>query len=197
MEYELFHQWEPLIEMYKSTPGVEMEIRFGRKGPRAFDTNVGRDLFEKCLGALDSYRGWEQKYRAKYDVYYFEGGKRLQINEETDERESVIKTRILVNDAELRGMPFDVRLGVSTETPFEYDGETASDQKTKERWSFVRKNLRIDMSKITGTPDDPDCDDDTTYQIELEIINPALLQTRDEAFNLVYKVFDVMKCVNS
>ena len=59
----------------------------------------------------------------------------------------------------------------------------------------MRKNLSIDLSKVQGNPDDPDDDDDTSYQIEMEIIEPAKLQSRDEAFKLVYKVFDLMKCV--
>jgi hypothetical protein len=88
-----------------------------------------------------------------------------------------------------------VRLGVSTETPFEYDGETAVEQKAKERWSFVRKNLSIDISKVQGNPDDPDCDDDTSYQIEMEIIDLSKLDSRDTVFNLLHKVFDLMKCV--
>jgi len=90
--------------------------------------------------------------------------------------------------------PLDVRLGISTEVPFEYDGEeTSTEQKTKERWSFVRKNLSIDMTIITGNPDDKDSDDDKTYQIEMEIIDPTKIQNKIELFNLLYKVFDLMK----
>jgi hypothetical protein len=51
------------------------------------------------------------------------------------------------------------------------------------------------MSVIKGDPDDKDCDEDTTYQIELEIINPTLVSDRDTLYNLIYKVFDVLKCV--
>ena len=195
MEYDLFHAWEPIINRYKNSDNIEIEFRLGRRTGNKFDTNVGKSTFEKCLTALQNYRGWESTSHNKYTVYYFDGGKRMQINEETDDRESQIKQRIEVNDFQHQSLPFDVRIGVSRETPFEYDGETATDQKTKERWSFVRKNLSIDVSKIEGDPDDRDCDDDTTFQIEMEIINPALLSTRDEAFNIVYKVFDVMKCV--
>jgi hypothetical protein len=195
MEYDLFHQWEPALNKYKNESNTEIEIRFGRRSGNKFDTNVGSETFMKCLKALEMYAGWETKRHDKFDVYYFDGGKRLQINEQTDERDSVVKQRILVDDFALSGLPFDVRLGVSSETPFEYDGETATEQKTKERWSFVRKNLSIDLSKVQGNPDDPDDDDDTSYQIEMEIIEPAKLQSRDEAFKLVYKVFDLMKCV--
>ena len=196
MEYDLFHAWEPIIERHKNSDNIEIEFRFGRRNGNKFDTNVGKATFEKCLSALQRYTGWENTSHNKYTVYYFDGGKRMQINEETDDRESHVKQRIEVNDFQHQSLPFDVRIGVSLETPFEYDGETATEQKTKERWSFVRKNLSIDVSKIEGDPDDRDCDDDTTFQIEMEIIKPWLLNTRDEAFNLVYKVFDLMKCVN-
>jgi hypothetical protein len=196
MEYDLFHEWEPIIERYKNRDNIEIEFRFGRRNGTKFDTNVGKATFEKCLTALQSYKGWENTSHNKYSVYYFDGGKRMQINEETEDRDSQIKQRIEVSDFQHQSLPFDVRIGVSQETPFEYNGETATDQKTKERWSFVRKNLSIDVSKIEGDPDDPDCDEDTTFQIEMEIIKPALLHTRDETFNLVYKVFDLMKCVN-
>jgi hypothetical protein len=195
MEHELFHKWEPVINKYKNSANTELEIRFGRPAAKKFDTNVGKEAFENALKALDTYKGWEAATHKKYDVYYFDGGKRLQIDEETDERDSVVKKRVMVDDFSLEGMPFDVRLGVSTEVPFEYDGETAAEQKTKERWSFVRKNLSIDLSKIQGNPDDPDCDDDMSYQIEMEIIKPSLVDSRDTGFNLIYKIFDLMKCV--
>ena len=42
--------------------------------------------------------------------------------------------RVRVDDVALENEPFDVRLGISTEVPYEYDGEeTSTEQKTKER----------------------------------------------------------------
>jgi hypothetical protein len=129
-------------------------------------------------------------------VYYFSGDKRLTVNEDTDEQVGQVKTRVKVDDVELQDQPLDVRLGVSTEVPFEYDGEeTSTEQKTKERWSFVRKNLVIDMTIVKGTPDDKDSDDDTTYQIEMEIVDPSQIQNKNELFNMLYKVFDLLKCI--
>ena len=40
-----------------------------------------------------------------------------------------------------------------------------------------------------------DCDEDTVYQIEMEIIKPSELGSDVEVFNLIYKVFDIIKCV--
>jgi hypothetical protein len=196
MAKPLFDKWESIIDQHKSKPNIEIEIRFGRKAGNKFDTNVGRDGFEKALRALEKYDGWESKNHSNSTVYYFSGSKRLTVNEETDEQVGQIKTRVKVDDVELNDQPLDVRLGVSTEVPFEYDGEeTSTKQKTKERWSFVRKNLEIDMTIVKGTPDDKDSDDDTTYQIEMEIVDPSQIQNKIELFNMLYKVFDLLKCV--
>jgi hypothetical protein len=196
MAKPLFDKWESIIDNHKSKPNIEIEIRFGRKSGTKFDTNVGREGFEKALRALEKYDGWETKNHANSTVYYFPGAKRLTINEETDEQVGQVKTRVKVDDMELKDQPLDVRLGISTEVSFEYDGEeTSTEQKTKERWSFGRKNLMIDMTIVKGTPDDKDSDDDTTYQIEMEIIDPSQIQNKIELFNILYKVFDLMKCV--
>jgi hypothetical protein len=192
----LFAKWESIIDSHKNKPNIEIEIRFGRAAGKGFDTNVGADTFKKVLAALTRYEAWETKSHTKSTVYYFEGSKRLTVDDETDEQVGQIKKRVKVDDFELDGAPFDVRLGISTEEPFEYDGdETSTEQKTKERWSFVRKNLSIDLSIVKGNPDDQDCDDDTTHQIELEILKPAEIEDRKALFNILYKVFDVLNCV--
>lgn len=190
----LASKWIPIIEKFKKTPGVEIEIRFGRKARTGFDTNVGQEPFTRALRALNKYDGWESTTHATSTVYYFEGSKRLVVDEQTEEQVGQVKKRLQVDDFSPDDSPFDIRLGVSTEEPFEYDGEeTSNKQRTRERWSFVRKNLSIDMTIVKGTPDDKDTDDDTTYQIEMEIVNPAALDGANETFNLLYKVFDLMK----
>ena len=194
--HPIYAKWAPIINMHKSSPGTEIEIRFGRSARGGFDTNVGHDVFKKVLGALERYTEWEETKHTTSTVYYFEGFKRLTVDDATDEQVGHIKKRVQVDDFVLDGAPLDVRLGVSTEEPFEYDGEeTSTEQKAKERWSFVRKNLSIDMSIVKGNPDDKDCDDDTVYQIELEIIKPELVGDRDTMYNLLYKIFDLLKCV--
>jgi len=192
----LFDKWESLIDAHKDAENIELEIRFGRRAGTKFDTNIGKETFEKVLRALNKYQEWEGTKHTTSTVYYFEGGKRLAVDEETDEQVGQVKTRVKVDDVELKDQSLDVRLGISTEVPFEYDGEeTSTEQKTKERWSFVRKNLSIDMTIVKGTPDDKDSDEDTTYQIELEIIRPSQIQNKIELYNMLYKVFDVLKCI--
>lgn len=196
MSRTLFAKWEPLIRKHSNKPNTEIEFRFGRPSGKGFDTNVGSDVFDKVMRALRKYDGWESIKHSNATVYYFEGNKRLSVDEETDEQVGHIKKRVLVDDFNMDSAPFDVRLGVSTEEPFDYDGEeTSTKQTTKERWSFVRKNLSIDMTIVKGTPDDKDADEDTTYQIEMEIIDPSQISDENNLFNLLHKIFDLMKCV--
>jgi hypothetical protein len=193
---KVFAKWSKLINDHKSKNNIEIEFRFGRKAQGGFDTNVGKATFENVLKALNKYNGWEGTRHTNSTVYYFDGGKRLTVDEDTDEQVGHIKKRVAVDDVGLDDHPLDVRLGISSENSFEYDGEeTSNKQKTKERWSFIRRNLSIDMSIIKGDPDDKDCDEDTAYQIELEIVRPADVASQQELFNILHKIFDVLKCV--
>lgn len=191
----LFEAWEPIIRRHASSDHVEIEIRLGRKTPNKFDTNIGRETFQKLLAALNSYQGWESKTQKTFSVYYGQGGKRITVDEATDEATAVIKSRVAVSDFDLPNCPFDVRLGVSREVPYEQDDEEMASVKEKRRWSFVRKNLSIDLSQIKGDPEDPDSDEDTTWHVELEIVDPRNIGDRDKLFSIIYKVFDLIKCI--
>lgn len=191
----LFEAWEPIIRRYASSDHVEIEIRLGRKTPSKFDTNVGRETFQKLLMALSSYQGWESTSHKVFSVYYGQGNKRITVDEATDESTAVIKTRVAVADFDLPDCPFDVRLGVSREVPYEQDDEEMTSVKEKRRWSFVRKNLSIDLSQVKGDPEDPDSDEDLTWQVEFEIVDPRNIGDRDKLFSLLYKVFDLLKCI--
>ena len=57
--------------------------------------------------------------------------------------------------------------------------------------SFVRKNLRIDMSAVTGDSEDKDSEHEVEHQIELELM--CVPSSRNELYNMIYKVFDVLK----
>jgi hypothetical protein len=194
---KMYDEWAGPINLYKARDHVEIEWRLGRTG-KQFDTNVGKETFEKILRALQKYKGWEDVKEKTYSVYYGPKGsnKRITIDETTDEQESITKKRIVVADYKLEDMPFDVRLGINSEEPCEWGEDTeASCSKSKKRWSFIRKNLSIDMSIVKGDPDDKDADEDTVYQVEFEIIDPSKVQTRDELFNILYKTWDLLKLI--
>ncbi len=64
-------------------------------------------------------------------------------------------------------------------------------KRTKNRVSFLRKNLSIDMTISSGDTEDMDSENDTCYQIELEIVKLDLVSTRDELFNIIHKINDL------
>jgi hypothetical protein len=192
----LYDTLSPIIRKWAKEPNVEIEFRLGRKTAHKFDTNIGQETFLKLLKALEAYKGWESTSKGTYTVYYGDQNKRITVDESTDESVAVIKTKIEALDFALEDKPFDVRLGVAREQPYERDGEEEmSSVKTKTRWSFVRKNLSIDMTQMQGDPEDKDADEDSTWHVEFEIINPKEIGDRDKLFALMYKIFNLLDCV--
>ena len=187
----LCEKWGPLIEKYIAIPNLEIEIRFGRRSMNRFDTNVRSRSFYKVMNSLNNYEWWESKKHTSSAMYYYKGSQRLTIDHETGEHIRIIKKRVIVDDFLLYAAPFDVRLDICTEQPFEYgDGDDViTRQATRERWSFIRKNLSIDLT-IVKAPNE-----ETVYQIEMEIIDPKLLSGKGESFKLISKIFDLLKCL--
>ena len=189
----LFDTWEPIIRKHCTKDTSEIEIRLGKMNRGSFDTNVTKETFDKVLRRLHRYKGWENVTESDTIIYHYPSKRRATYdNTIEDITESVIKKRLEVNDVSLNGQPFDVRLGVSSEVPMDHDPEEeATNVRTKKRTSFLRKNLRIDVTCVTGDPQDQDCDDENQYQIELELL--SVPESKNELFNMVYKVFDVLK----
>jgi hypothetical protein len=192
----LHDAWNPIIRKWAQEPDVEIEVRLGRKTQSKFDTNVGEETFMKLLKALERYEGWESKSKGTYTVYYGNNDKRITVDESNDDSVAIIKTRLQTCDFALADKPFDVRLGVAREKPYVQDPEEEmTSTKSKKRWSFVRKNLSIDMTMIQGDPDDKDSDEDSTWHVELEIVNPGQIGDRDNLFAILYKVFNLLDCL--
>ena len=189
MARPLFITWNPLITKYANIPNLEIEIRFGRRSGNGFNTDVGESSFFNVMRSLKNFKHWESKKHTSSAMYYYKGSKRLTIDHETGEHIRIIKKRVLVDDFLLYAAPFDVRLGFSTEESFECDGGVSTRQTTKQRWSFIRKNLSIDLT-IVKAPNE-----ETVYQIEMEIIDPKLLSGKGELFKVISKIFDLLKCL--
>jgi hypothetical protein len=190
----VFTKFLPVVRQHASTPNVELEFRVGKINRGSFDTNVGPDTYKKALARLMKYKAWEKTAVSQDTIYYSQNGRRAVSNDVTDDITRVVKHKITKVDQALENQPFDIRLGVATETPYDPDDEDDFDEmKKRTRHSFIRKNLSIDVSMIKGNPDDPDCEDDTSYQIELEIIDPKKIGTDEECYKLMYKIFDVLK----
>jgi hypothetical protein len=195
----LFSAWEDTIDTHRNQPNVEIEIRLGKVNRGKFDTNVGKQTFEKVLRRLRKFTEWESVKESQSTVYYdTAASKRVVMNDETDEMEScVIKKRLHVNDQVLDGFPVDARLGISSEVPYDREQDTEENftrVKKRKRYSFVRKGLSIDLSEVGGDTDDKDSEETTEYQIELEILDPPVnAAERHQVFNIIYKISDICK----
>ena len=73
-------------------------------------------------------------------------------------------------------------------------GEFVWDRKrSKQRTSFIRKNLSIDMTFSTGAAFDKDDENPACYQIEMEVVDPSEISCEEELFNIAYKINDIMR----
>jgi len=70
-------------------------------------------------------------------------------------------------------------------------------KKTKQRVSYIRKNLSIDLTIITGDTHDMDAEDPVTYQVEFEIIDASRVNTKDDLFKIIHKINDVFIMLNT
>jgi hypothetical protein len=180
--------------------GVEVEFRLGRFNGNYFDTNVGRAVFEKVVGALTRYEGWERVNTWDADVYYNDAQRtRLTIDTGTGEQVAIQKTKLAQEDfLEFSEAPFDIRFAISRENPvpnYDPSNHPMDRRRTKSRTSFVRKNLSIDATVSTGDPVDKDAEHDVSYQLELEIIDPSEVGCTEELFNMVYKINDLFRVI--
>lgn len=191
----MYATFAPIVSNFLKSPNHEIEFRLGKMNRGKFDTNVGVDVYNNVIRGLGSYTGWEEVKRSNDTIYYGKNDRRAIFNNTTEQIVRCIKKRVRVVDHSMD--PFDVRLGISTEVPYEpsEDEEEFEHTRNRIRHSFIRKNLSIDVSMITGTPDDIDDEQTTTYQIEMEIIKPEEVKSEQELFNIMYKISDVMKII--
>jgi len=183
----------PVFESHKDEENIEVEIRLGKHNGSLFDTNVGKETFERILDGLKRYNGWENIKTTTSENYYNDANSiRITVNEDTGEQTMIQKINVVKED--FTGEPLDMRFSVSREIPTW--GEYPMDRKrTKTRYSFLRKNLSIDMTISSGDNVDMDSEEECSYQVELEIVKPQNVGTRDEFFNILHKVNDLSKLI--
>lgn len=185
----------PFFETHKNEGDIEVEIRLGRHNGSLFDTNVGKDVWKKVLKALRKYDGWEEKNSKTVEVYYSDSNSiRITSDEESGEQEMIQKIKVHKEDFVDGNLPLDVRFCIARE--IQTSGDYEMDRKrSKTRHSFVRKNLSIDMTISSGDNADMDSEEEASYQIELEIVNPKEVDSVYKFFNILQKINDLSKLV--
>ena len=185
---------EPIIDKYKNEEYIEMEFRLGKFNGTFFDTNIGEKMYISILNGLNKYTGWDRIVQSETEVFFREKDNlRITIDESTNEETIIKKERVHVEDfKKLEGTPFDIRFSVCKEIPMDHDYESEMDgKKTKTRTSYIRKNVSIDVTSISGNTQDMDSEDPFTYQVEFEIIKPQNVEDRDTLFNIIHKIKDL------
>ena len=183
-----------------ATENVEIEFRFGKINNKMFDTNVGKDIFEKVMSGLNKYSLWESVLKSNTSVYY-KGTVRMSINDNNEKDVTIIeKKNITKKDFNLSDHIMDVRMAVSTETILPIrcrpgENDIMDFIRVKNRVSFIRKNLRVDMTIVQGDTCDIDDEDENRYEIELEIIDPLIVTDEKLLYNITNKIFDILKIV--
>lgn len=185
-EMDLMKTFSEEIKQYRDIENVEIELRLGRLSRGKFDTDVGPHVFGQILAGLEAYDGWEMVTAKSDEVYYWYQSIRCMYSEDSCVTQR--KNRILVKDHQI-GPVLDVRLGISQEIPIEMPSDEANRCVQRQRKSFLRKNVRIDCTIVTGPPVDKDSENLVSYQIELEIISA---RTDQEIFSALHKVHDVL-----
>jgi hypothetical protein len=186
---------QPLFEKYMNETNVEFEIRLGKMNAGSFDTDIGEEKFNKILRGLEKYKGWEDTKESNTSVYY-KDKLRTTVDEETDDSTTIFKKSITKKNFSLKDSPYDMRFSVAKEIPCDHSDEEMEGVRTKHRKSFIRKNLSIDMTVVTGDQTDLDCEEEARYEVELEIIDPTKVNNRDTLYNIIYKVFDVLAIIS-
>lgn len=173
---------------------LEIEFRLGKKNHNGnyFDTNIGKDNFDKLYRRLSKYPSWDSVNHQNASVFYgTRKGLRVVFDEDRDEQVSCVTKHNLGNlDQILKDHPLDVRVSASLENPAVYDSEKDmfTHERKRKRTSFVRKGLSIDMSIVENC--DKDSENPIVYQAELEIIDGL---TDSKLANHYQKVFDILK----
>lgn len=183
----------PIFEAHKDEEDIEVEIRLGKHNGSLFDTNVGKDTWTQVLKGLKKYKGWEDIKMTTSDVYYNDANNvRITCDEETGEQTMIQKISVVKED--FKREPLDVRFCVAREIPT--SGEYEMDRKrSKTRHSFIRKNLSIDLTISSGDNADMDSEEEATYQIELEIVNPRDVDSVYKLQNILQKIDDIGKLI--
>jgi len=192
---EVMKRIRPCYDRHVPGENVEVEFRFGTFNGSFFDTNVGETVFRKVYEGLQQFPGWEKVLNTSQDVYYADAENvRMSVDATTEEQSVVRKTKLeQVDFVGIETSPLDVRFAINEERPMSGVSYAMDRKRTKQRTSFVRKNLSIDMTASTGDAIDKDDENPIVYQIEMEIVDPGEVSCEEELYNIAYKINDLMR----
>jgi hypothetical protein len=168
--------------------GLELEFRLGHRLPGGtFTSNVGKDTFTKIVETLESSQAWDMVYdvdtidmihsAAKHvtTTAYKEGGAPAP----APPPRWMTKTKMATIDYETESA-LAARASVSIESfaPADPDPPPTTSRRIKSRRRFQWKCWAFDLTKVQSTlPGDLD-NDDYSYEVEIELLDPGMLFER-------------------
>ena len=91
--HAIFHAVKPKFDALKSKPHLEVEVRLGRHNGSFFDTNLGKETFDKVMTAMNAYTEWEDTTVEDTEVF-MKGDIRMVLNDEQCSQEVHRKIKV-------------------------------------------------------------------------------------------------------
>ena len=172
---------------------ISNEFRLGKFNGTFFDTNIGEKMYISILKGLSKYTGWDRIVQSETEVFFREKDNlRITIDESTNEETIIKKERCtlrILNNLKERLLIYDFQCVKKYQWTMTMKVKWMV--KKQKRTSYIRKNVSIDVTSISGNTQDMDSEDPFTYQVEFEIIKPQNVEDKDTLFNIIHKIKDL------
>lgn len=204
IKHECFHDAIKILKKYveafsKTEENLEIEFRLGYIEEEEFNTDVGKDYFEKINAQLIDCVAWSSIEEEKTHDYFY-SGKRLTIMDKGKKKDICVKKeKIAVIDFKFSGTGFDLRVSFSREIPCnKFSIEKANYKRIKERRSFNYKGAKTDLQlsyDLTKVTFEENTVENNNYEIELEIKKFDLNKVSSHFIihDCLLKVYDMVK----
>lgn len=191
----LYYTLARVFQTYRTVKDVEIELRFGWKTTKMFDTNIGKRYFDVISNTLQTMLHTTKK--ESQDEIHIHQNKRYIVGENTEVQ---VKTRLETIDFQLEGTPFDIRISVCQETPkslLEHPlPESSNWIRKRNRTSIQYKMWNYELTEVTvHKPRNDDEDTCTLYEFEIEF-NTQYDQNASNSYlahSLYLKVLDILQ----
>jgi hypothetical protein len=173
-----------LIEKYKLTENIEIEIRIGRYEDNKFTSGLNsEEFYKKIYNCLKTYKKW-------INVEYSKSKEYINNNYKKVNKVITKKTKLEIHDFNFIGTPYDFRICVSKEEAVNNSNFKSDFIRNKSRYSFVYKECKFDLTKVEEEYDDEVLENE---EFEIELIN-LNSQTSDKyrAHSALLKIFDII-----
>jgi hypothetical protein len=161
-----------IICEHKKKENIEIELRLGQIQYDGFNSGLNsKEFFNKIKSVLDSGESWSKKTNNKSEELCHNGIRRTIKfnNKKVMKHDCIKKERILNNDFQYYGTPYDVRISVSKEIPVEDKIKSnVGILRKKNRFSYYYKDYRVDLTEVEQINNQVS---GINYELEVEFMN--------------------------